>query len=202
MEIDVTEWVSEEQQHIANATVDVSQFMTGVAPGSAVADAEVCTPEGEGVRLSALWAERPALVVTGSLTCPPSRLLNPATAALANEYAERLNVAVLYVIDAHPKGDRCPYTGTDWVTETNEDEGILIRQPRDQQERNGRAAEYRQLLGLPQVLVDNMDNGAWAALGKAPNTAVVIGTDGRCLACQDWFRPDELRQALADLPIG
>jgi len=198
--VDVGQLVSEEQWHIENAKIDIAQFMVGVEHGAPVPDAEVFTPEGDAVSLAAHWADKPALIVTGSMTCPPSRKLNPATSEILKEFGDRLNVAVLYVLDAHPSGDTCPYTGTDWVTKTNREEGILIRQPRDQDERNGRAREYRDALDLKAaVLVDNMDNLGWAAVGKAPNIAVLVGEDGKCRLCQDWFRPEALREQLASL---
>ena len=192
--------MAEAQWHIENATLDVTQFMQAVPEGAALADAEVFTPEGEAMPLSSLWAERPALLVTGSMTCPPSRRLNPVTSKLAEEFGDRLNVAVLYIIDAHPSGDLCPYTGTDWVTTTNQEEGVLIRQPRDQEERNSRAGEYRTTLELSvPVLVDNMRNEAWAALGKSPHTAVLVNTSGQGLEYQTWFHPDELKARLVQL---
>ena len=191
--------MSEAEWHIKNATTDVTQFMRPVADGETVGDATVYTPDGQSMALSSLWADKPALIVTGSMTCPPSRRLNPATTAISGQFADRVQVAVLYVIDAHPSGDRCPYTGTDWTTQTNRDENILIRQPRDQAERCERAREYRELLGLDStVVVDGMENSAWAALGKSPNMAILIGTDGVCLICQDWFRPDHLTEFLSD----
>ncbi len=199
-EIDVRKWVSEEEWHLKNATTDITQFMVGVDEGQQVPDAEVYTPDGQAVRLASQWADKPALIITGSMTCPPSRELNPATNKILESFGDRLNVAVLYVMDAHPSGDLCPYTGTDWTTQTNRDEGILIRQPRDQDERNGRAREYREKLGLDAtVLVDNMQNSGWVAVGKSPNTAVLVGSDGTCRVCQDWFRPEALRARLGEL---
>jgi len=196
----VDKWVSEEQWHIENATVDVSQFMTGVAPGARVPDTMVYTPEGAETTLHKLWTDKPALILTGSISCPPARALNAAANALQDEFGAQLQVAVLYVIDAHPDGDLCPYTGTSWVTQTNQDEDVLIRQPRDQAERNALAVRYRELLDIKApVLVDNMDNTAWAALGKSPNTAMLINTGGQCEYCELWFRPDELRVALPGL---
>ncbi len=190
--------MAEAEWHIENATLDVSRFMRPVSVGAVIGDADVFTPDGEPSTLSALWARRPALIIGGSLTCPPSRRLNPATTAIAAHLADRVRVIVLYVVDAHPDGDLCPYTGTTWPHQTNQAEKILIRQPRDQAERCRRAREYRDLLRLrAEVVVDNMDNTAWAALGRSPNAAVLVDTDGRCRAWQDWFRPDRIEALVA-----
>jgi hypothetical protein len=138
-------------------------------------------------------------LLTGSLTCPPSRLYNPAINNLREEFGDRINMAVLYVIDAHPSGSVCPYTGTDWLTKDNKDAGLLVRQPTKQNERNALAAKYREQLGLKvPVLVDNMENSAWEALGRSPNMAVLINKNSECAVFQDWFQPEVLHELLRE----
>jgi hypothetical protein len=137
------------------------------------------------------------LLVTGSLTCPPSRRTLPDTAAVLDEYKKRLNVAVLYVIDAHPKGDLSPYSGEEWVTKKNIEEGILIRQPRNQDERISRAVELQELLGLSApIMVDNMDNIGWESIGNRPNSATLISKDGTVLEHQKWFDNENIRHVI------
>ncbi len=192
------EWVAEEQWHIANATTDLSQFMRPLKSQQRAPDARVFTLLGEEASLAGLWQFRPLLLVLGSLSCPPSRLYNVDLNALASDFSDQLNVVVLYVIDAHPDGDLCPYTGTDWLTGDNERDGVRVRQPVSQAERNALATEYRDYLGLEvPILTDNMDNEAWQALGRWPNLAVLIDVSGRILFFQDWLRPEVLREELA-----
>ena len=137
------------------------------------------------------------LLVTGSLSCHPSRKTLPDTAALLNEYKERLNVAVLYVIDAHPKGDPSPYSGEEWVTRKNFMQGILIRQPRSQRERISRATELQELLGSSAlIMVDNMENIGWESIGKRPNSATLISKGGIVLAQQKWFDNETIRRVI------
>jgi hypothetical protein len=201
------EWIAEEQWHLDNATTDRSQFMRplvtgeviGASAGIAIADIEVFTPENDQCRLADTWRGRPVLLLTGSLTCPPSRLYNPAINNLREEFGDRINMAVLYVIDAHPSGSVCPYTGTDWLTKDNKDAGLLVRQPTKQNERNALAAKYREQLGLKvPVLVDNMENSAWGALGCSPNMAVLINKNSECAVFQDWFQPEVLHELLRE----
>jgi len=192
------EWMNEQEWHIANATTDFSQFMKELSDGQQLDDVAVFTAEGEALQLASVWAEKPALILTGSMTCPPSRQLNPAANALRERFADQFNVVLLYVIDAHPDGDLCPYTGTDWLTKDNEEAGVRFRQPLTQDDRNSMARDYRERLGLKvPVLVDNMDNAAWIALGRSPNTAVLINTDGRVSHSQVWFRPEDLVTGLS-----
>lgn len=189
--------IAESEWHIANATVDVSEFIKEFPVGEIVRDTEVFDIEGQPLQLASLWARRPLLIVNGSLSCPPSRRLNAAVNQIAMRYADTLRVIMLYVIEAHPDGDVCPYTGTDWLSQTNENEAVRVRQPRDLFERCRRAAELRNSLGLQvQVVVDSMHNEAWAATGKSPNSALLVSMDGECLISQQWFAPDDLVTSL------
>lgn len=168
-----------------------------VVVGTQVPDIDVYDLSGNVVRLSSLWADKPVLLVTGSLSCPPSRRTLPDTAAVLDEYKKRLNVAVLYVIDAHPKGDLSPYSGEEWVTKGNIEEGILIRQPRNQDERISRAVELQELLGLSApIMVDNMDNIGWESIGNRPNSATLISKDGTVLEHQKWFDNENIRHVI------
>jgi thiol-disulfide isomerase/thioredoxin len=201
------EWMAEAEWHLENATTDLSEFMRPLAKGKVIGEAygviiaevEVCTPEGEKCFLADTWRGRPVLLLTGSLSCPPSRLYNPVINDLREEFGDRINMAVLYVIDAHPSGAPCPYTGTDWLTKDNQEEAVLVRQPAKQNNRNALAAKYREQLGLKvPVLVDNMDNTAWQALGRSPNMAVLIDKNSQCAVFQDWVQPDALRELLRE----
>lgn len=180
---------------VLSSSFVVAQDWIGV--GTQVPDIDVYDLSGKAVRLSSLWADKPVLLVTGSLTCPPSRRTLPDTRAILDEYKKRLNVAVLYVIDAHPKGDLSPYSGEEWVTKTNIEEGILIRQPRNQGERISRAVELQELLGLSApIMVDNMDNIGWESIGNRPNSATLISKDGIVLEHQKWFDNENIRHVI------
>lgn len=180
---------------VLSSSFVVAQDWIGV--GTQVPDIDVYDLSGKAVRLSSLWADKPVLLVTGSLTCPPSRRTLPDTRAILDEYKKRLNVAVLYVIDAHPKGDLSPYSGEEWVTKTNIEEGILIRQPRNQDERISRAVELQELLGLSApIMVDDMDNIGWESIGNRPNSATLISKDGIVLEHQKWFDNENIRHVI------
>ena len=165
--------------------------------GTQVPDIEVYDLNGNAVRLSSLWAGKPVLLVTGSLSCPDARETLPDTAALLDEYKERLNVAVLYVIDAHPKGDPSPSSSDENVTAENIKQGILIRQPRNQDERISRAAELQELLGSSaRIMVDNMENIGWESIGNRPNSATLISKSGIVLAQQKWFDSETIGRVI------
>ena len=87
--------------------------MRPLDPGKAIESVDLCYADGSQVSLASLWSEKPAVSITGSLTCPPSRLFNPALNSLAAELDDRFGIHVLYVIGAHPSGDLCAYKCTD-----------------------------------------------------------------------------------------
>ena len=172
------------------------KFCQGVPLGSTMPDIPLSSITGNISTLSEIWSGQLALLVTGSISCPPSRRTVPEAFSLEQRFP-CLRSAVIYVIDAHPSGEANPYTGVEWVTEENRAAGILVSQPVDQAERSRLAREYQRLLSLEsEVLVDGMDNQAWQAMGSGPNTAVVVDDQGRVLACQEWFEPDTLAQWL------
>lgn len=93
----------------------------GVKPGDAVPDLDVVRLDGSPALLSKLWQEKPTLLVTASLTCGRSRVRQPWVEELAKKYQDRINVAVLYTIEAHPVVDPSPYAAyspelEDWST--------------------------------------------------------------------------------------
>ena len=48
------------------------------------------------------------------------------------------------------------------------------------------------------VLVDEMDNPLWCTYGRLPNSAFLIGRDGRIVVHQDWNDARRLEQAVRE----
>ena len=166
----------------------------GVQVGEKLDNENIYTIDGESMQLQSLWHEKPALIVTVSLTCPVARESCPQLGPIVDEYGEHVNIALLYTIDAHPKGDMCPYKpGEEWVTKANETEGILHRQPVSLEERLALAREMHARLGIDAPMyVDEMDNEVWLMLGGGPNLAVLVDTDGIVRAKQGWLDVESL----------
>src|SRR5262245_54105376 len=101
----------------------------GVQTGDILSDQSVWTLDGKPTSLLAMQRQRPMLIVTCSLTCDISRDRHPEVERLAQQFGDNLAVLMLYSIEAHPKGDPCPYTGEEWVTPKTEQDGLLRRQP-------------------------------------------------------------------------
>ena len=49
--------------------------------------------------------------------------------------------------------------------------------------------------GVP-VLVDEMDNPLWCTYGPAPHNAYLIGTEGKIIAKQGWYNPEQMESAI------
>ncbi len=83
------------------------------------------------------------------------------------------------------------------MTTDNIKQGILIRQPRNQDERISRAAELQELLGSSApIMVDNMENIGWESIGNRPNSATLISKSGIVLAQQKWFDSETIGRVI------
>ena len=160
----------------------------GPQVGEQLPNLRLTTVKGEPQQLGDAWRGGPALIVTSSLTCPKSRSRWPELAAIAKKYDEKINVVVLYVIEAHPVGSACPYKGVEDITPENQRDGILRRQPGTSEERQELAREFKRYLRIAEpIYVDAMDNRAWKAIGAAPNIAFLVNGEGQVVARQGWF---------------
>lgn len=170
----------------------------GVQVGGTLGDASIYTLDGERADLASLWRDKPALIVTASMTCPIARETIPQLAPIAQSHGDRVNVALLYTIDAHPAGEECPYKpGKEWLTKANEEAGVYFPQPKSLEQRIVLAREMDAFVndGMP-MYVDAMDNKAWLALGAGPNLAVLVDTNGKVLAKQGWLDPAAVEPTL------
>jgi ankyrin repeat protein len=161
---------------------------TGPQVGDQLPDLKLRTLKGEPQHLGDAWHGGPALVVTSSFTCPKSRSRWPELNAIAEKYGQKLNVVIVYVIEAHPVGSVCPYKGIEEVTPENQRDGILRQQPKTLDDRLDLAREFKRYLRIDTpIYVDTMDNQAWKAFGAAPNKAFLVDTNGIVAARQGWF---------------
>jgi hypothetical protein len=118
-------------------------------------------------------------------------------------YGDKVNFVIIYVIDPHPHGQICPYTGNFWLNyPANFDiNGQLLYQPDHYAWRVDQAKKMREALiseeSIP-VLVDEMDNPLWCTYGPLPNGAYLIGTDGTVIEKEGWFKKSDMETAIKD----
>jgi hypothetical protein len=174
-----------------------SRFEHGPKPGSAAPDFELKTVDGKTLRASALWSNKPTVIMAGSHTCPVFRGKVEPFESLVSEFSNRVNFVVLYTQEAHPKGDPSPYRNEEWVTPANRRDDVLFGQPKSLEERTARARACATALKLNvAVVVDTMDNSMWRAYGSAPNSACLVGRDGKVIQYEGWFDPAKMRVAI------
>lgn len=169
----------------------------GPRAGEKAPDFRLETLDGRTADLQASLNKGPVVLEFGSYTCPIFREKHPVMERLREKYGNRVSFFTVYTLEAHPKGDVCPYTGREWVTEPNEQMKILYRQPQQVSERKQIAKDAQSALGMRTTLVlDDMTNSTWEAYGGAPNAAYLIGADGTVTLRQGWFEPEDFENAL------
>ncbi len=184
----------------APATTPPTFDKTGPQPGDQLPDLKLRTLKGEPVHLADAWHGGPALIVTSSFTCPKSRSRWPEVEAISEKYGKKLNVVIVYVIEAHPVGSVCPYKGHEEVTAENQRDGILRKQPTTLDDRLDLAKDFKHYLRIDlPIYVDTLDNQAWKAFGAAPNKSLLVDEKGIVAARQGWFDGAELRQSIERL---
>ncbi len=174
----------------------------GLRPGDAIQPTTLADTAGRRMSLPHDLRGRPTLLLTGSLTCPKSRDSCPQANGLVERFGDRLNVVLVYVIEAHPKGAVSPYSrlGVEEVTDRNVEDGVLHAQPDRIEQREALAVAMRDSLELQyRVVVDGMDNAVWVELGRRANTAVLLDAQGRCVFEQRWFEAGEMGDEIEQL---
>lgn len=169
----------------------------GVQPGQPLPTLSLTDLDGKSVSMDELRGARPLVVVTASITCNVARRQQRDVDALRAKYGEQIAVVVVYTIDAHPKGDPCPYTGKEWVPKDNERDEVLVRQPATLEDRRALARQYQSRFSDGAVVVvDTMDNASWKALGEAPNLGLLVDRAGIVRLRQGWFDAEAMEAAI------
>lgn len=119
-------------------------------------------------------------------------------------FGERVYFVHVYVIEPHPMApDPSPYSGR-----VSEARYSTKRQPTTFAERVAAAAETRDLLTGPQLMVvDDLTPGQrtnpiWCTYGTCPNCAFLIGQDGVIDTVQTWFEAGAMQGAIETLLAG
>jgi hypothetical protein len=172
----------------------------GPKPGTPAPDFKLKTTDGKEIQASALWKQKPTVIMTASFTCPVFREQAPGFEKLTKEFGDKVNFLMVYTLEAHPKGEPSPYFGEERVTKKNQKEGLLFPQPKTMEERIGQAktCQAHEKMSAPMV-IDTMENSTWKAYGSAPNAAYLVGRDGKIVEQQGWFDPLTMRAAIVKL---
>jgi hypothetical protein len=170
----------------------------GAPVGATIGSLKVSTMAGGATDLAQTWRDRPALIVTASLTCGHSRERQPEVEKLAAKYKDAVNVVVLYTLEAHPVGSASPYAIYSPESEESgkpgersggaKKAGLERRQPQTGEQRKALAREFQDRLQVKSLMVlDEMSNAAWKALGGGPNMGLLVGRGGKVVVKHGWF---------------
>jgi hypothetical protein len=90
---------------------------------------------------------------------------------LAEKWGDRVEFVVVYIREAHPEEG--------WVVNMNRDEGIIVNDPTNNDERVEVAASCALNLKIRMpVIVDDVDDNIAAAYGALPDRLYLIGKGG------------------------
>jgi Iodothyronine deiodinase len=128
------------------------------------------------ISLTELRAKKPAVLVFGSMTCPPFKGQLEAVDAVYAEFSDRAAFLFIYIREAHPDSVLS-------VVKSYQKEGLLkIAQASSLADRIETAAVCQRTMELKMpIAIDSMDNKTSRDYAGWPNRCVVIGTDGRVL---------------------
>lgn len=168
---------------------------SGYAIGDTIPDFTLYTLAGYPVNMQTVLGQgKPVLLIGGNWTCPVFRNKIATINNMATVYAGQLGIYIVYGIEAHPT-TISPYSGAVWITNSNQQAGILHPQPTTYGERKALAdsllANYT--VNVP-VLIDGLCNEWVSNFGPAPNNAYLIDTTGVVYEKQAWFQklPDDM----------
>jgi hypothetical protein len=128
------------------------------------------------ISLAELHAKKPAVLVFGSMTCPPFKGQLEAVDAVYADFSDRAEFLFIYIREAHPDSVLS-------VVKSNQQEGLLkITQASSLAERIETAAVCQRSMELKMpIAIDSIDNKTSREYAGWPNRCVVVGTDGRVL---------------------
>jgi len=174
----------------------------GVALGDTVPALNVRHLDGSPAKLSDSWRDRPALVVTGSLTCGVTRERMDQFNALARRFQGRVNIVLLYTLEAMPSDSPAPGPAGEALAERpGAGETPARPQPKTLDQRITLATELRDTYGVEStIVIDDMDNAGWSAFGHAPAMAALVTPDGKIAVKQGWFDAFAMAEAIEALP--
>ncbi|CAN5578461.1 hypothetical protein BH09BAC4_BH09BAC4_25000 [soil metagenome] len=175
----------------------------GYQKGDKIKDITFLSTDGTKLSLSGILEnDKPLLLVSGSYTCDISRLNIPDINALTARYRDKVNIYLVYTIDAHPSDTISPYSKNNRIeiASANVRDHIEAKQAKTYGERKLLAKKWQQKNALlAPVLVDNPTNDFWLAFGQAPNMAYLIEPDGTVYFKQAWFKFPDLDDSIKGL---
>jgi hypothetical protein len=172
-------------------TVMANNFSNaGFLPGDTIPLFKLYDLNGDSMEIETAFNKgKPALLISGSYTCPVFRGKIADINAIVASYSNYIAMGIVYVIEAHPDTDVSPYSGTVWTNTDNYNENILYRQPLTYGERKAIVSDMINnytAIDMP-IVIDGPCNDWWLTFGPAPNMAYLITSEGIVFTKHGWF---------------
>jgi len=163
---------------------DLSFGKQVLGPGDSLPSFELITTSGDRLENHDVLGEKPVLLIFGSMTCPNTASAAPTVQDLYEEFGDRIDFLMLYVREAHP--------------------GEHFSQAETMQEKLEHARALKQFYHIGwTVAADTIDGDLHRALDPKPNSAVLVGSDGKIRFRSMWAADKKaLRQALEAVSNG
>jgi len=146
---------------------DLKFGKSAAAPGDSLPSFELVTTSGDRLTNRDVFGDKPVLMVFGSMTCPMTASAAPTVQELQDEFGDRVVFVMLYVREAHP--------------------GERITQAETMDEKLEHARALKQLYDISwTVAADSIDGDLHRALDPKPNSAFLVGSDGKILFRSLW----------------
>jgi hypothetical protein len=164
----------------------------GLQPGESIPSLDIFDLKGKKQPLEELWKEKPLVLVTASATCPISVRSCPSLEPLSDAYPAEVNVAVLYIKEAHPAKDANVASQQSLGARTHPqpetfEEKLKLAQLFNDQVKHGNT-----------LYLDGIDDEAANAIGAGPNIGLLIGTDGKIILQQCWYDKGGMQSVISD----
>ena len=168
-----------------------------------VPDFTLYSSQGDKFTLSeALKSGKPIMLISGSYTCDVSRSNLPGIDSIIQQYRDKINVRMVYTLDAHPSDTISPYSPKHeiWIPNINLKDQVEATQPKTYGEREALAVKWQQRYNIAvPVLIDTPANQFWLNYGQAPNMVYLIDPNGTVNYKQVWFNKNNLEKAIIKL---
>ncbi len=169
-------------------------------------DFTLYTPTGQRLNMDELLSSgKPVLMISGSYTCPVFRYKMEKINQLAEDYADELEIIIIYTVEAHPVGSISPYFGFENVGTANINDEVVYAQPTTYGERRAIVQDMLDALEINvPVYLDDACNSWWSAYGPTANGAYLVDTNGIVFSKHAWFDtfPNDINCDIENLLYG
>jgi hypothetical protein len=195
---------SEETAFQTSAIMSTPWLTMGYLPGKEVPSLTLFSADNKPLNFNeeSRKKQKPLLIITGSYTCDISRKNLPSVQSLAEKFGSKVEIVMVYTLDAHPYDSPSPYspTGEVALAMDNVRDNIKAAQPKTYGERVELAKEWISETDISVPLViDNPQNEFWWAFGQRPNMCYLIDTSGKVVFRELWFNEKDVKKAIRSL---